>query len=162
MAHLDKQHHKQAHKLSRASEIDSETQSDLQCKAARSGNLVAATAARRSAAATSFARLIAIPAEHRTVTTRFKRNRRGLSAPGTNYRGPLGRSRTITGASLFTLFCQPASFATLGGGKSTFLKERLIGGSKCEILPAIAARKLNISGHLEPPVNCTVIARLCK
>jgi hypothetical protein len=51
---------------------------------------------------------------------------------------------------LLVFLCLPARLATLWGRVTTFLKERLISGGECEILPAIAARNLLVSGHKSP------------
>ena len=115
-------------------------------------------AAARIAAATAaaaLASLVAIPAIYRTVATRFKRHCCRLSATRTNHRCSLCRSRTVAGAPLIVLLCLTASLATLWGRVAAFLKERLISSGEGEILPAIAARKLNVSGHGSPRENCT-------
>jgi hypothetical protein len=51
---------------------------------------------------------------------------------------------------LLVFLCLAARLATLWGRVTTFLKERLISGGECEILPAIAARNLLVSGHKSP------------
>jgi hypothetical protein len=68
-------------------------------------------------------------------------------------------SRTVTGAAppLVVLLCLSARLATFGGRITTFLKERLIGSGEGKVLPAIAACKLNISGHGSPRGDCTAI-----
>src|ERR1039457_6413355 len=102
-----------------------------------------AAAARTAAATTAaaFARLVAIPAEHRTIATRFKRHCCRLAATRTNHRCSLCRSRTVAGPPLVVLLCLTAILATLWGRITTFLKERLISSGEGEVLPAIAARK---------------------
>jgi len=115
-------------------------------------------AATRTAAATTtaaFARLVAVPAEDRTIATRFKRHCCRLAATRTYHRCSLCWGRTVAGASLVVLFCLTASLTTLRGRITAFLEERLISGGKAKVLPAIAARKLNISGHGSPRGNCT-------
>src|SRR5208283_5242997 len=108
-----------------------------------------------AAPAAAFARLVTIPAKDRAVATRFKRHCCRLSATRTNHRCSLCRSRTVAGAPLIVLLCLTAILATLWGRITTFLKERLISSSEGEVLPAIAARKLNISGHGSPRGDCT-------
>jgi hypothetical protein len=51
---------------------------------------------------------------------------------------------------LLVFLCRAARLATLWGRITTFLKERLISSGEGEILPAIAARNLHISGHRSP------------
>jgi hypothetical protein len=51
---------------------------------------------------------------------------------------------------LLVFLCLPTRLATLWGRVTTFLKERLISCGEGEILPAIAARNLHISGHMSP------------
>jgi hypothetical protein len=51
---------------------------------------------------------------------------------------------------LILLLCLTASLATLRGRITAFLKERLISSGEGKVLPAVAARKLNISGHGSP------------
>src|ERR1039457_2861142 len=90
-------------------------------------------AAARTAAATAaaaFARLVAIPAEDRAIATRFKRHCCRLAATRTNHRSSLCRSRTVAGAPLIVLLCLTAILATLWGGITAFLEERLL--SRCE------------------------------
>ena len=71
----------------------------------------------------------------------------------------MGWSRTIPGASptLFALLCLTARLAALGGGITAFLKERLIRSGEGKVLPAVAARELNIAGQNGSPmfVDCT-------
>jgi hypothetical protein len=114
-----------------------------------------AATARITAAAAAFTSLVAIPAIDRTVATRFKRHCCRLSATRTNHRCTLCRSRTIARSPLIVFLCLTAILATLWGRVAAFLKERLISSGEGEILPAIAARKLNISGHGSPLGNCT-------
>jgi len=120
-------------------------------------NELTAAAAGTSTAATAaaLAGLVAIPAEDRTITARFKGHSCRLSATRTNHRCSLCRSRTVAGAPLVVLLCHTAILATLWGRVTTFLKERLISSGEGEVLPAIAARKLNISGHGSPRGDCT-------
>ena len=119
-------------------------------------------AARTSAtAAAALARLVAIPAKDRAVATRFKRHCCRLAATRTNHRCTLCRSRTVAGPPLIVLLCLTAILATLWGRITTFLKERLISSGEGEVLPAIAARKLNISGHGSPRGDCTGQSRFC-
>jgi hypothetical protein len=126
-----------------------------------SGNLLPAAA--RTAAAAAFSRLVTIPAIDRSVATRFKWHCCRLAATRTNHRCTLCRSRTVAGPPLVVLLCLTASLATLWGRITTFLKERLISSGEGEVLPAIAARKLNISGHGSPRGNCTAqYAFVCK
>ena len=122
-----------------------------------SQKLLPAPAARTSATATAaaLARLVAIPAEDRTIATRLKRHCCRLAATRTNHRCSLCRSRTVAGAPLVVFLCLTATLATFWGRITTFLKECLIGSGEGEILPAIAASKLNISGHGCPRGNCT-------
>ena len=105
------------------------------------------TATPRTTTAASFSCLVAVPAKHRTIAARFKGN--SCRLPGADHRCSMGWSRTIPGASptLFALLCLTARLAALGGRITAFLKERLICSGKRKILSAIAARKLNISGH---------------
>ncbi len=129
----------------------------------RRSELVAAAAARTSpaAAAAALARLVAVPAKNRTIPARFKRHCCRLAATRTNHRRSLCRSRTVAGAPLVVLLCLAASLATLRGRITTFLKERLIRSGEGKVLPAIAARKLNISGHGSPRGDCTVQSVFC-
>ena len=108
-------------------------------------------------AAAALARLVAIPAEDRAVATRFKWHCCRLAATRTNHRCSLCRSRTVAGAPLIVLLCLTASLATLWGRITTFLKERLISSGEGKVLPAIAARKLHISGHGSPRGDCTAL-----
>src|SRR5580692_5451143 len=106
--------------------------------------LVAAATARASAAgasATALARLIAIPAKHRTVASWFKGHCCRLTAAGTDHRRSLCRSRTVAGTSptLVVLLCHAAGLAPLGGRVAAFLEERLISSGEGKVLPAIAA-----------------------
>jgi len=107
--------------------------------------LITAAAARGSATAATagaFARLVAITAKHRTITTWFERHRCWLAAAGTNYGCSLRRSGTVAGAPpLVVLFCLTAVLAAFWSRITTFLEERLICSSESEVLPAIAARK---------------------
>jgi hypothetical protein len=111
------------------------------------------TCARASAAA--FAGLVAIPAKDRAVATRFKGHCCRLTATRADHRRSLCWSRTVAGAPLVVLLCLTAILTTLWGRITTFLKERLIGSGEGEVLPAIAASKLNISGHGSPRGDCT-------
>ena len=130
--------------------------------ASRSVPVAAArTAAATTATAAALARLVAIPAEDRAIATRFKRHCCRLTATRTNHRCSLCRSRTVAGAPLIVLLCLTAILATLWGRITTFLKERLISSGEGEVLPAIAARKLNISGHGSPRGNCTAQSAFC-
>jgi hypothetical protein len=56
---------------------------------------------------------------------------------------------------LIVFLCHTARLATLGSRVTAFLEERLIGSGEGKILPAIAASKLNISGHGSPRADCT-------
>ena len=112
-------------------------------------------ASTRAAAAAALARLVAIPAVDRAVATRLKRHCCRLAATRTNHRSSLCRARTVAGAPRIVLLCLTAVLATFWGRITTFLKERLIGSGEGELLPAIAASKLNISGHVSPRGNCT-------
>ena len=124
--------------------------------------LETAAAARTAAAgAAALARLIAIPAEDGAIATRFKGHCCRLSATRTNHRCSLCRSRTVAGAPLVVLLCLTAILATLWGRITAFLEERLISSGEGEILPAIAARKLNISGHVGPRGDCTAQFVFC-
>src|ERR1039458_7552826 len=111
-------------------------------------------AAARTAAAAALARLVAIPAKDRAVATRLKRHCCRLSASRTNHRCSLCRARTVAGAPRIVFLCLTAILATFWGRITTFLKERLISSGEGEVLPAIAARKLHISGHGSPRENC--------
>jgi hypothetical protein len=130
----------------------------------RTGWILGPATAARAAAATATAalpRLVAIAAEDRTITTRLKRNCCWLAATRTNHRCSLCRSRTVAGPPLVVLFCLTASLTTLWGRVTTFLKERLIRSGEAKVLPAIAARKLNISGHGSPRGDCTAQFAFC-
>ena len=111
--------------------------------------------ARTAAAAAAFARLVAITAIDRAIATRFKRHCCRLAATRTNHRCSLCRSRTVAGTPLIVLLCHTAILATFWGRVTTFLKERLIRSGEGKVLPAVTARKLNISGHRSPCGNCT-------
>jgi hypothetical protein len=67
----------------------------------------------------------------------------------------------VAGTPLVVLLCLTATLATLWGRITTFLKERLISSGEGKVLPAIAARKLNISGHGSPRGDCTVHFVFC-
>ncbi len=124
--------------------------------------LPAATARTAAAGSTAaFAGLVAVPAEDGTIATRFKRHCCRLAATRTNHRCTLCRSRTVAGPPLIVLLCLTAILATLWGRITTFLKERLISSGEGKVLPAIAARKLNISGHGSPRGDCTGQSVLC-
>jgi hypothetical protein len=62
---------------------------------------------------------------------------------------------------LIVLLCLTARFTPLWGRIATFLKERLIRRGKSEVLPAVTARKLHISGHGSPRGDCTAQSELC-
>jgi hypothetical protein len=109
-----------------------------------------------SAASTAFPRLVAVPAIDRAVATRLKRYGCWLTAPRTNHRSSLCRSRTVARPPLIVLLCLTARLATLRGRVTTFLKERLIRSGKRKILSAIATRELNIAGHESPYGDCIV------
>jgi hypothetical protein len=105
---------------------------------------VAAPAARGSAATTcgcAFARLVAVPAKHRTVATRLEGDGCRLAATRTNHRCSCGWSGTVARAPLVLLLCLTAILATLRGRITTFLEERLISSGEGKVLPAIATRK---------------------
>src|SRR5208282_1074785 len=124
--------------------------------------LTAAAARTAAASAAALARLVAVPAKDRAIATRFKRHCCRLSATRTNHRSSLCRSRTVAGAPLVVFLCHTAILATFWGRVTTFLKERLIRSGEGEVLPAIAARKLNISGHGSPRGDCTAQTVFCK
>jgi hypothetical protein len=121
-----------------------------------------AASSRTPAAAAAFPRLITVPAEDRTIATRLKRHCCRLAATRTNHRCSLCRSRTVAGSPLIVLLCLTAILATLWGRITTFLKERLISRCEGEVLPAIAARKLNISGHVSPRGDCTAQSAIAR
>ena len=57
-------------------------------------------------------------------------------------------SRTIaTTSTLVVLLCLAAGFAAFGGREAALRKERLIRSCEGKILPTIAARELQVSGH---------------
>lgn len=139
-------------------------QSCLRCVERRSARLKAAAIPEAAAtAAAAFASLIAVPAKHRPVATRFKRDSRGLATTRTNHGCTLRRSGTVTGATttLIVLLRLPAGLATLRRGITALLKERLIRRCERKVLPAIAACKLNISGHGCPRGDCTAQSSIC-
>jgi len=115
----------------------------------------AAAGASATTTAAALTRLVAVPAKDRAIATRFKRHCCRLSATRTNHRCSLCRSRTVAGAPLIVLLCLTAILATLWGRITTFLEERLIRSGEGKVLPAIAALKLNISGHGSPRGDCT-------
>ena len=82
----------------------------------REGDSIASASAPSAGAATTAALscLVAIPAEHRPIATRFKRYGCWLSAPRADHRRPLCRSRTVstTGTPLIIFLCHPARLAT--------------------------------------------------
>jgi hypothetical protein len=119
------------------------------------------TAAASAATAAALASLVAIAAEYRAIATRLKWDCCRLTATRTNHRSSLCRSRTVAGAPLIVFLCLTAILATFRGRITTFLKERLIRSGEGEVLPAIAARKLNISGHGSPRGNCTAQCAFC-
>jgi hypothetical protein len=136
-------------------------------KRAKIKRLVAPSLASGTAttAATSFSRLVAVATVDGAVAARLKGDGRGLSAARANHRSSLCGSRPITtttaGSTLLVFPCLPAVFATFGSRVTTFLKERLIRSGEGEFLPAIAARKLNISGHGIPRKDCTACPAFC-
>src|SRR5580692_8674397 len=104
--------------------------------------IAAASAARAgSSGSTAFTCLVAVPAEHRAIASRFKGYSRRLTASGTDHGCSLCRSRTVAGPStaLVVFLCHAARFATLRRRVTAFLEERLIGSGEGEILPTIAA-----------------------
>jgi len=121
----------------------------------------ASTGTAAATAATALASLVAIAAEDWAITTRLKWHCCRLTATRTNHRSSLCRSRTVAGAPLIVFLCLTAILATFRGRITTFLKERLIRSGEGEVLPAIAARKLNISGHGSPRGNCTAQCAFC-
>ena len=129
---------------------------------AASKSLTAAPARTAAATAAAFARLIAVPAEDRAIAARLERHCCRLAATRTNHRCSLCRSRTVAGTPLIVLLCLTAILATLRGRITAFLKERLISGCEGEFLPAIAARKLNISGHVSPRGDCTAQSAIAR
>jgi|SRR5579863_9262371 len=120
--------------------------------------LVAAATARTATAATAaaFARLVAITAENRTIAAWLKWHCRWLATSRADHRRSLCWSRTVAGTSppLVVLLCHAARLATFWGRITAFLKERLIRSGEGKVLPAVAARKLNISGHGSPRGVC--------
>jgi len=139
-----------------------QTKTGLTCNARQTRIFLPAASAGTSAAtAAALARRVAIPAKDRAVATRFKRHCCRLAATGTYHRCTLCRSRTVAGPPLIVLLCLTATLATFWGRITTFLKERLISSGEGEVLPAIAARKLNISGHGSPRGNCTAQCLFC-
>jgi hypothetical protein len=123
--------------------------------------LLTVASTRTAAAAAALARLVAIPAEDRTIATRLKRHCCRLAATGTDHRSSLCRAGAVAGATLIVFLCHTAILATFRGRITAFLKERLIGSGEGEVLPAIAASKLNISGHGSPRGNCTAQSVFC-
>ena len=125
-------------------------------------NALSPAAARTSATtAAALAGLVAIPAKDRAIATWFERHCCRLAATRANHRCTLCRSRTVAGTPLVVLLCLTAILATLWGRVTAFLKERLISSGEGEVLPAIAARKLNISGHGSPRGDCTAQFVFC-
>ena len=116
-----------------------------------------AASSRTPAAAAAFPRLITVPAEDRTIATRLKRHCCRLAATRTNHRCSLCRARSVAGTPRIILLCLTAILASFWGRITTFLKERLISSGEGKFLPAIAARKLHISGHGSPRENCTAL-----
>jgi len=108
--------------------------------------------ARRAASTTSLAGLVAIPAKHRPIATWLEGYCGRLPATRADHRSALCRSRAITGTplTLIVFLCNAARLAALRCRITTFLKERLICSGEGKILPAVAARKLNISWHGVP------------
>jgi len=117
--------------------------------------LVTAARARCACArSAAFPSRIAIPAIDRAIASRLKRHGRGLAAAGTDDRRSLSRSRTVTGTpSLVVLFGLTTRLTALRCRKTAFLKKRLICSGEGEVLPAVAASELNISGHGVPRVE---------
>src|SRR5580704_12019369 len=138
-------------------------ESETRCGCWTRTKLETTAAARASPASTTaaFTRLVAIPAKHRAIAARLKRHCCRLAATRTNHRCSLCWSRTVAGAPLVVFLCLTAILATLRGRITTFLKERLIRSGEGKILPAIAARKLNISGHGSPRRDCTAHFVIC-
>ena len=133
--------------------------------AAASAAVVAAASTAAATAGTTLLRLEAITAEHRTIASRFKRNRSLLAAARANYRSSRGCARAITTApaavaataaatesttatsGLVGLLGLPAGLAALRRRISTFLEERLVSSSKSKFPSAVATGKLQISSH---------------
>src|ERR1035438_1461020 len=113
------------------------------------------TAAASATTAAALARLVAVPAKYRAIAARLKRHCCRLSATRANHRCSLCWSRTVAGAPLIVLLCLTAILATLWGRITAFLEERLISRCEREVLSTVAARKLNISGHVSPRGDCT-------
>ena len=105
-------------------------------KAGQGGRLASA-----SAAASAFARYVAVAAENRTVATRLKGHSGRLSAAGADHGRSLRRSLTIaaTSSALVVFLRLAAGFAAFWGRKAALGKERLIGSGEGKILPTIAA-----------------------
>jgi hypothetical protein len=98
---------------------------------------------------TALTSLVAIPAKYGPVASWLKRNSRWLAAARADHRRTLCRSRTIAaaGTPLVVFLCHSAWLAAFWCRITTFLKERLICSGEGEVLPAVAASKLNISCH---------------
>jgi hypothetical protein len=109
------------------------------------------------ARATTFASLIAIPAEDGTVAARFEGHGGWLTAAGTDHRCTLRRSRTVATATrtLIVLLRHTARLAPFRGRVAALLEKRLISSGEGKVLPTIAASELNIAGHGSPRAECT-------
>jgi len=131
-----------------------------------SAAVVAAASTTAAAAGTTLLRLEAVAAEHRTIASRFKRNRSLLAAARTNYCGSRCGTSAITAApaaavaataatteaataasGLVGLLGLSAGLAALRRRISTFLEERLVSSSKSKFPSAVATGKLQISSH---------------
>jgi hypothetical protein len=124
----------------------------------QAGNrLVAASAVPAATTAASFASLVTVPAEHRSVASRFKRHRSRLATPRADYGCTLRRSGTKAGTPLARLLCHTACLAALGGRVTAFLEKCLIGSCKDEILSTIATSELNVFGHGSPSMDVRIV-----
>ena len=129
-----------------------------------------APAATSAAASTTLLCLEAVAAEHRTIASRFKRNRSLLAAARANYCCSRGCARAITTApaavaasaatkaaaattSLVGLLGLSARLAALRRRISPFLEERLVSSSKSKFPSAVATGKLQISSHCGSPFS---------
>ena len=115
--------------------------------------LVARACAGAASSAASFAGLVTVPAEDGAIAARLEGYGGGLAASRADDGRALGRSGTITctaASLLVVLLCQAAGLAPFRGGEAALLEERLIRSGEGKVLPAVAARELNIAGHVSP------------
>lgn len=114
--------------------------------------MVSVTGAASAATTGSLTGRVAVTAEHRTIATRLKWNRGGLTAAGADDGCSVGRLAAETAATTtaFVFLGRSARLTALGSREAPFLEKCLIRSGEGEFLPTVAARKLNIACHKAP------------